>query len=66
MKNIKPRDRPNRRQILTMGAVSGIAVSLGSEAESSALSQSATMPKIEIARLEDLALGTEINFYFPD
>ena len=66
MKTIKPSQKPNRRQILTMGAVSGIAVSLGSTTNSSAQAQAATMPKIEIARLKDLTLGTEINFYFPD
>jgi len=68
MKTIKASQKPNRRQILTMGAVSGIAVSLGSTTNSSAQAQAqaATMPKIEIARLEDLTLGTEINFYFPD
>ncbi len=66
MKNSKSQSRVNRRQVLSIGAASGLAAGLGSQASSPAQAQTKSMPTLEIASLADLKPGTELDFNYPD
>ena len=66
MKNSKSQSRVNRRQVLSIGAASGLAAGLGSQTSSPAHAQTKSMPTLEIANLADLKPGTELDFNYPD
>lgn len=66
MKKHKGSGGVNRRQLLSMGAVGGIAAGLGGSIAQPVAAQSAAMPKTEVAKLADLTPGTEIHFAYPD
>jgi arsenite oxidase small subunit len=54
----------NRRQILSFGAVSGLAVGLNASTGTQAKAK--TMPRLELAKLSELEPGSEIDFSYPD
>ncbi len=56
----------SRRQILSIGAVSGLAVGMNAATGESVQAQDKTMPKLELAKLSELEPGTEIDFSYPD
>jgi len=66
MKVSKSQSRVNRRQVLSIGAASGLAAGLGSQASSPVRAQTKSMPALEIASLADLKPGTELDFNYPD
>lgn len=66
MKNSKSQSRVNRRQVLSIGAASGLAAGLGSQTSGPAQAQTKSMPTLEIASLADLKPGTELDFNYPD
>ncbi len=66
MKTSKFRSQVSRRQVLSIGAASGLAAGLGSRMQGPAQAQTRTMPVMEIADLADLKPGTELDFHYPD
>lgn len=58
--------RLNRRQMLSIGAATGVAAGIGVASSPGARAQGGSLPRVEIARLADLKPGDQIDFSYPD
>ncbi len=66
MTDNKNRSRVNRRQVLSIGAASGLVAGIAPQIQGPAQAQAKPMPTVEIASLTELNPGTQIDFEYPD
>ena len=66
-KQTRPGPNMNRRQLLSLGAMAGLAAGAGSgSAPKAEAATTAEFPKVSLASLADLEPGAEIDFEYPD
>lgn len=61
-----PKSGLNRRELLSIGAVAGVAAGLGAGADSPARAQQGQAPVVDVAPLSELEVGGQIDFAYPD